>query len=110
MAEKTLVTTSSTTVKTLVMSVNMANIMNVPVLGLIENMSYVKCPDCGKEIRVFGESNIDGIAKDFGLKVLARIPIEQEMSVSIDHGEVEKLDASCLNEAAEAVESFIKKV
>ncbi|MBR4004696.1 MAG: Mrp/NBP35 family ATP-binding protein [Treponema sp.] len=91
-------------------AVNMANIMNVPVLGLIENMSYVKCPDCGKEIRVFGESNIDGIAKDFGLKVLARIPIEQEMSVSIDNGEVEKLDASCLNEAAKAVESFIKKV
>ena len=91
-------------------AVNMANIMNVPVLGLIENMSYVKCPDCGKEIRVFGESNIDGIARDFGLKVLARIPIEQEMSVSIDNGEVEKLDGSYLNQAAEAVESFIKKV
>ncbi|MBO4320687.1 MAG: Mrp/NBP35 family ATP-binding protein [Treponema sp.] len=91
-------------------AVNMANIMNVPVLGLIENMSYVKCPDCGKEIRVFGESNIDGIAKDFGLEVLARIPIEQNMSVSIDNGEVEKLNDGYLDRAAEAVESFIKKV
>ncbi|MBP5358335.1 MAG: Mrp/NBP35 family ATP-binding protein [Treponema sp.] len=91
-------------------AVNMANIMNVPVLGLIENMSYVKCPDCGKEIRVFGESNIDGIAKDFGLEVLARIPIEQNMSVSIDNGEVEKLNDGYLDRAAEVVESFIKKV
>lgn len=69
-------------------AVNMANMMNVPILGLVENMSYVKCPDCGREIRVFGENNIDGIAKDFGLKVLARIPIEEKMSVATDNGEI----------------------
>ena len=60
-------------------AVNMANMMNVPVLGLIENMSYVKCPDCGREMKIFGESNIEGIAKDFNLKVLARIPIEKKI-------------------------------
>ncbi len=91
-------------------AVNMANMMNVPILGLVENMSYVKCPDCGKEMRIFGENNIDGIAKDFGLKVLSRIPIEQNMSVAVDNGEIETLDVPYVNEAAEAVESLIKRV
>ena len=84
--------------------------MKVPILGLIENMSYVKCPDCGKELRIFGENNIDGIAKDFGLEVLARLPIEQKMSVAVDNGEVETLDEGYIDRAAQAVESMIKKV
>lgn len=85
---------------------NMANQMNIPILGLVENMSYVKCPDCGKEIKIFGESNIEGIAKDFNLKVLARIPIEQNMSRTVDNGEIEKLDVNYVDEAAKAVESI----
>ena len=89
-------------------AVNMANMMNVPVLGLIENMSYVKCPDCGKEIRVFGDSNIEGIAKDFGLKVLARIPIERHTSVTVDNGEVETLDPEYLEDAVKTVEAILK--
>ena len=88
-------------------AVNMANMMNVPVLGLIENMSYVKCPDCNKEIHVFGQSNIEGIAKDFGLKVLARIPIEQNTSVTIDNGEVETLNPEYLEGALKAVEALL---
>lgn len=91
-------------------AVNMANMMNVPVLGLIENMSYVKCPDCSKEIRIFGDGNIDGIAKDFGLEVLARIPIEQNMSKAVDNGEVESLDDGYVDGAAAKVESLIKKI
>ena len=87
-------------------AVNMANMMNVPVLGLIENMSYVKCPDCGREMKIFGESNIEGIAKDFNLKVLARIPIEQKMSVTVDNGEIEILDEGYIDEAAHAVEDL----
>lgn len=90
-------------------AVNMANMMGVPVLGLVENMSYVKCPDCQKEIRIFGESNIHGIAKDFGLTVLARIPIEQKMSVMVDNGEVEDIEAPFIHEAAQAVEALIPK-
>lgn len=85
---------------------NMANQMNIPILGLVENMSYVKCPDCGKEIKIFGESNIEGIAKDFNLKVLARIPIEQNMSRTVDNGEIEKLDVPYVDEAAKAVETI----
>ena len=82
--------------------------MNVPVLGLIENMSYVKCPDCQKEIRVFGDSNIEGIAKDFGLKVLARIPIERHTSVTVDNGEVETLDPEYLEDAVKSVEALLR--
>ena len=55
---------------------NMAEMMNVPVYGLVENMSYVKCPDCGKEIKVFGESHIDEVAEKFGYDLLARIPMD----------------------------------
>ncbi len=89
-------------------AVNMANMMNIPVLGLIENMSYVKCPDCSKEIHVFGKSNIEGIARDFGLEVLARIPMEQEMSVTVDNGEVESLQSEFLSRAVEKVEELLK--
>lgn len=85
-------------------AVNMANMMNVPVLGLVENMSYVKCPDCGKEIKVFGKSNIGKIAEEFNLKVLARIPIEQNMSAAVDKGEIESLDAPFIEEAAKSIE------
>ncbi len=87
-------------------AVNMAKMMNIPVLGLIENMSYVKCPDCGKEINVFGESSIDKTAKEFGLKVLARIPIDQSISQAVDKGEIESVDAPFIEEAAKAVESL----
>ncbi len=90
-------------------AVNMANIMKIPVLGLVENMSYVKCPDCSKEIKIFGESNIDNIAKDFDLKVLARLPISREISVSIDNGEVEELNLTELDECANTVESLLSK-
>ena len=87
---------------------NMASMMKIPVLGLIENMSYVKCPDCNKEIKIFGESNIERIAKDFNLPVLARIPIEQNMSVTVDNGEIEDFDAPFIDEASKVVESLIK--
>ena len=88
---------------------NMANMMNIPILGLVENMSYVKCPDCNKEIKVFGESNIEGIAKDFGLEVLDRIPIEQKMSVTVDNGEVETLTSGYVDKAAAKVESLMTR-
>ena len=57
-------------------AVNMANMMNIPVLGIVENMSYFKCPDCGKEHAIFGESKVDAIAKEFGIDNIARLPID----------------------------------
>ena len=90
-------------------AVNMANMMNIPILGLVENMSYVKCPDCGKEITVFGKSNIDKISETFNIPVLARLPMEEKTSAAIDAGDVESLDIPELEAAAKKVESLLKQ-
>ena len=62
----------------------MAKQMNIPVLGIVENYSYVKCPDCGKEIKVFGESHIDEIAKELGTQVLGKMPIDPDFARMAD--------------------------
>ena len=85
-------------------AVKMAEMMKVPIIGLVENMSYVKCPDCGQEISVFGESNINGIAKDYGIPVLARIPMSEDISKAVDEGDVETLDAEFLDAAVKQLE------
>ena len=89
-------------------AVKMANMMNIPILGLVENMSYVKCPDCQKEIYVFGKSNIEQIAQNFNIPVLARIPMEQTTSAAVDAGDIESLDIEYLDEAAKKIESLVK--
>ncbi|MFT4106558.1 MAG: Mrp/NBP35 family ATP-binding protein [Lacrimispora sp.] len=85
-------------------AVNMAKKMNIPILGLIENMSYLSCPDCGKKISVFGESHIDQVAKEHGLEVLARIPIDPKIAESVDGGMAEYLESPWLDEAVSAAE------
>jgi len=89
-------------------AVNMANMMNIPILGIVENMSYVKCPDCGREITVFGKSNIDAIAKTYNIPVLARIPVEEETSRAVDEGDIERLEIPELKDAAKTVEDLLK--
>lgn len=88
-------------------AVKMANMMNIPILGLVENMSYVKCPDCGKSITVFGKSNIEKIAESFNLPVLAKIPMEESTSAAIDAGDVESIQNDYLDKAAETVENLL---
>jgi Mrp family chromosome partitioning ATPase len=63
---------------------NMAEMMHVPVLGVVENFSYLKCPDCGKEIKVFGESHIEKVADELGLKVLGKMPIDPELAEMVE--------------------------
>lgn len=87
-------------------AVNMAKKMNIPILGLVENMSYLSCPDCGKKISVFGESRIDEVAKENEIPVLAKIPIEPKIAKAVDEGAVEYLEAPWLDEAVKAVESI----
>ncbi len=82
---------------------NMAKMMNVPVLGLVENMSYVKCPDCGKEIKVFGESHIEEVAEKFGYDLLARIPMDPKLSALVDRGMIELMENDYMDKAASAV-------
>ncbi len=82
---------------------NMADMMNIPVFGLVENMSYVKCPDCGKEIRVFGDSHIEEVAASFGYDLLARLPMDPQISAHVDAGLIEKIEIDYLNGAAEKI-------
>ena len=84
-------------------AVNMAKKMNVPILGLVENMSYLECPDCGKKISVFGESHIDEIAEQYGIPVLAKIPIDPKIAENVDAGTVEYLKEDWMETAAEKV-------
>ncbi len=84
-------------------AVNMAKRMNIPIVGLVENMSYAECPDCGKKLYVFGESHIDETAKEHGLSVLAKIPIARELSELTDAGKIEYADASILDRVAENI-------
>lgn len=88
-------------------AVNMANMMKVPILGIVENMSYVKCPDCNKEITVFGKSNIDKIAQSFNIPVLARLPMQENTSRLVDEGDVESIDLKELETAAKTIEKLL---
>lgn len=87
-------------------AVNMAKKMDIPILGIVENMSYLECPDCGKKISVFGESHVEEVAAAQGLKVLARIPIQPQIAQMVDAGQVEYLKLPWLDGAAEAVEKL----
>lgn len=87
---------------------NMAKMMNIPVLGLVENLSYVKCPDCGKEIKVFGESHIDEIAKSFGYDLLARIPMDPKLSALVDRGMIELMENDYLDGAVQQIIAKLK--
>ncbi len=88
-------------------AVRMAQLMSIPVLGIVENMSYLKCPDCGKEIKVFGESNIEETARQYGLDVLARVPIDPALASLCDKGVIELLECDCADTAADAVEKKV---
>lgn len=75
-------------------AVKMAEMMNIPIIGVVENMSYFKCPDNGKDYNIFGDSHIEEIAKEHNLEVLAKLPIDPKISASCDKGMVELLDTS----------------
>ncbi len=87
-------------------AINMADMMNIKMLGLVENMSYVECSKCGEKLYVFGRSHIDEIAAKHGLRVLARIPLRQEQAEASDSGEVESLKVPEISEAADLIESL----
>ena len=86
-------------------AVNMAKLMNIPIVGIVENMSYVKCPDCGKEIKLFGESNIDAIAAEYGIPVLAKLPIDPAIARLCDTGTIELCENDVAKSIADAIEA-----
>ena len=87
-------------------AVNMAKKMNIPIVGLVENMSYLECPDCGKKISVFGESHVEEVAKENEIPVLAKIPIRPEITKSVDEGTVEYVKAEFLDTAVDAIKKL----
>lgn len=100
-----IVTTPQDLVKMIVnKAFNMAKIMNVPVLGLVENMSYYQCPDCGKNHNIFGESQIDETAAELGVPVLAKLPIDPNVAKLVDEGRVEDVECPQLDEFVSALD------
>ena len=89
-------------------AVKMARLMNIPMLGIVENMSYVECPDCGRRINIFGESHVDEIAARYGLPVLAKLPLDPALASVCDKGVVELFEGDWMDSAADAVEALGK--
>ena len=89
-------------------AVNMAEMMKVPMLGIVENMSYIVCPDCGKHINVFGDSHVDEVAAKHHLPVLAKCPIDPQLAALSDAGMIETYGGQFLEGAADACEKLLK--
>ena len=85
---------------------NMANMMHIPVLGLVENFSYLKCPDCGKEISLFGKSHIDEAAKEMGTKVLGKLPLDPSYAETADEGKFYEIENPYLDAAVEVLKNI----
>lgn len=85
---------------------NMAEMMHIPVLGLVENFSYLKCPDCGKEIKLFGESNIDAIASELGIPVFGKLPLDPAYAKEADDGAFERMENPYLGAGVECLKSL----
>ena len=87
-------------------AVNMAKMMNIPIIGIIENYSYFECPDCGRKHYIFGKSNLEAVAEQYDIPILARIPIDPELAKLCDTGKIESLDGKkeeYINKALDAI-------
>ncbi|MBQ9707861.1 MAG: Mrp/NBP35 family ATP-binding protein [Firmicutes bacterium] len=87
-------------------AVKMAGMLDVPVLGVVENMSYLTCPDCGKEINVFGKSKLEEVAKEQDLEILGRLPIDPALASLSDAGKIEHFEGELLADAVEKIKSL----
>ena len=87
-------------------AVKMAEMMNIPVLGIIENMSYAECPDCGKKINIFGESHVKEIADKYELLVLSQLPINPKLTEAIDNGAIEEYPFDYMDDAVKIIEGI----
>ena len=87
-------------------SIKMVDMLNIPVIGLVENMSYVQCPDCGKKIEVFGESHVNEIARQYGIPHTAALPIDRKLAASADKGMIELTNGDWLDEIANAIDEL----
>lgn len=88
-------------------AVNMCKMMNIPMLGIVENMSYMECPCCGEKLHPFGASKLEDVASEYGLKPLDALPIQEDINLLIDQGLVEEVEASIIEKTAKEIESLI---
>lgn len=88
-------------------AVNMAKMMNIPILGIVENMSYFMCPNCGEKHFIYGESKIDEVAERFGTQVLAKLPIDPSLAKCVDEGRIEMFEGDYMSEAADKLEAIL---
>ncbi len=106
-----IVTTPQDLVKMVVeKAVNMAKIMHVPVLGLVENMSYLVCPDCGKKMEIFGHSKAEEIAAEYGIPAVAKMPLDANISTLADAGRIEDYDGAALADVFEMIKKAPSKI
>ena len=87
-------------------AVKMAEMMNIPIIGIVENMSYYKCDDCGKEHKIFGESHIDDIAEKYNIKNVSKLPMDSKLTAACDSGTIELFDGDWLDNMADCVEKL----
>lgn len=87
-------------------AMKMAEMMKIPIIGLVENMSYFKCPDCSKEHKIFGESNIEQVAREHKIDVLAKLPIDPRIATACDQGMIELFEGAWLDSTAEILEKM----
>ena len=87
-------------------AVKMATMMNVPILGIVENMSYFECPDCNKKIEIFGKSKIEETAKEYKIEKVAKLPINPEFARLADAGKIEDFSWEYLDNIVETIESI----
>lgn len=87
-------------------AVKMAKLMNVPILGIVENFSYLECPDCGKKINVFGASKVEAVAKEFGIDTYSTIPIRPDIATTVDEGKIYQVDAEWIKNTVDKIIEF----
>ncbi len=87
-------------------AVKMASLMNIPIIGIVENMSYLECPDCKSKINIFGNSNIEEVAKNFSINTIAKIPLNPNNANLCDKGKIEEIDTSCFNDIVNEIEKI----
>lgn len=87
-------------------AVKMAEMMNIPIIGIVENMSYAECPDCGKKINIFGESKLEEVAEEYNLRILGRLPIDTRLAKACDKGAIELYDGNWLDNATEIIKNL----
>jgi len=83
--------------------------MNIPIIGVVENMAWFKCPDCDKEYKIFGDSHIEEFARKHSINILARLPIEPKIAAACDSGTIELFEGDWFNKIAEILEKSLLK-